>query len=370
MKKIVLAFLLICPVDHSWTQTDSLKNEKKGAEITMSAFVDVFYVFDLAKPTSSSRQSFLYNHNRHNEFNLNLGIAKMNINHQKYRVNLGFQGGTYVQDNYANEPIALKYISEANVGLALNKKQNLWLDAGIFASHIGFESAISLDNWTLTRSILAENSPYFLSGAKITYQPNEKIELSALACNGWQRIAKVQGNTVVSSGTQFKWKPSERLLFNWSTFIGTDDPDSTRRWRYFNNFYMQVLVGSKLGLIAGFDYGIQQKTKNSEEYSQWMSPVLILQANLSQKWKVAARAEYYMDEDGVIITAINFNPFSCLSFSINADYQIEKDVLWRTEVRTLNSKDEIFSNGANYSKSNIFIGTSLALRLNKKLHKS
>ncbi|MBK8628485.1 MAG: outer membrane beta-barrel protein [Saprospiraceae bacterium] len=28
------------------------------------------------------------------------------------------------------------------------------MDAGIFPSHIGFESAISADNWTLTRSLL------------------------------------------------------------------------------------------------------------------------------------------------------------------------------------------------------------------------
>ena len=36
---------------------------------------------------------------------------------------------------------------------------NLWLDAGIFVSHIGLESANSRDNLTLTRSIMADNSP-------------------------------------------------------------------------------------------------------------------------------------------------------------------------------------------------------------------
>jgi hypothetical protein len=52
----------------------------------------------------------------------------------------------------------LKNIYEANVGISLNKKNNLWVDAGVMPSHIGFESAISMDNWYLTRSLLAENS--------------------------------------------------------------------------------------------------------------------------------------------------------------------------------------------------------------------
>jgi hypothetical protein len=37
-----------------------------------------------------------------------------------------------------------------------------------------------LDNWTLTRSILAENSPDYLSGARLGYKPNQKTEWVAV----------------------------------------------------------------------------------------------------------------------------------------------------------------------------------------------
>jgi hypothetical protein len=104
---------------------------------------------------------FYFNHNRHNEFNLNLGFVKLGLEHSKYRANLALQTGTYSNDNYSAEPGLLKNIFEANVGLSLNKKNNLWIDAGVFASHIGFESAISTDNLTMTRSLLAENSLIF-----------------------------------------------------------------------------------------------------------------------------------------------------------------------------------------------------------------
>jgi hypothetical protein len=79
-------------------------------------------------------------------------------NIQNTEVTLAFHAGTDSNDHYANEPGLLKNIYEANVGISLNKKNNLWVDAGVMPSHIGFESAISMDNWYLTRSLLAENS--------------------------------------------------------------------------------------------------------------------------------------------------------------------------------------------------------------------
>ncbi len=146
--------------------------------VSLSGFVDVYYMYDFNQPTQTGRQPFLFNHNRHNEMNLNLGFIKLEASHKKYRSKLALQAGTYVNDNYAAEPETYKSLFEANVGFSLNKKNNLWLDAGIFPSHIGFESAISSDNWTLTRSILAENSPYFLAGAKLGYAPTEKLSLT------------------------------------------------------------------------------------------------------------------------------------------------------------------------------------------------
>jgi hypothetical protein len=159
--RIHLILLFACLSNIVSAQNDSIWQEKPTFNI--SGFLDVFYVYDFNQSQGAKRQPFLFNHNRHNEFNLNLGFAKLGLEHSKYRANLALQTGTYANDNYSAEPGLLKNIFEANVGLSLNKKNNLWIDAGVFASHIGFESAISTDNWTMTRSLLAENSPYFLS---------------------------------------------------------------------------------------------------------------------------------------------------------------------------------------------------------------
>lgn len=356
--------LLIFLVSNSLFAQDS--TWKKKPELHLDVFADAFYVFDFNQPKGTSRQNFLFNHNRHNEFNLNLGLLKFGVNHKKYRGNIGFHAGTYADDNYSAEPGLLKNIFEANVGISLSKQNKLWVDVGILPSHIGFESAISTENLTLTRSLCAENSPYFLTGAKLTYTPNEKIELVGLIVNGWQRIQRVNGNSLPSFGTQLTIRPNTKTTFNWSAFIGTDDPDSIRRMRYFSNLYGQFDLGEKFKLIAGFDIGMQQRIKHSSIYDVWFTPILIGQLKIAKKWKTGLRFEYFHDERGIIIPTGTLNGFQTVGASLNFDYQPIKNISWRIEARWLHSKDKIFEFRDDLIYNNLIIATSLAVKLNHK----
>ncbi len=230
MKKILFGTALLISIQ--------LMAQDSTGSLTISGYAEAYYQYDFNKPLDNNRPGFIYSHNRHNEFNLNLGFIKANYSAERVRANLALAAGTYMNANYAAEPGVLKNIYEANAGVKISKKKNLWLDAGIFGSHIGFESATSKDCWNITRSILADNSPYFEAGAKITYSSdNSKWLLSGLALNGWQRITRVSGNSLMSWGTQIQFKPSDKVLLNYSTFIGTDKPDSARLSRLFHNIY-------------------------------------------------------------------------------------------------------------------------------------
>ena len=345
-------------------QTDSSAWKTKP-EINVLGFIDVFYVYDFNNPQGDQRQGFLFNHNRHNEFNVNLGLVKVGLNHAKYRANLALQTGTYVNDNLSAEPGLLKNIFEARIGLSLNKKNNLWLDAGIFPSHIGFESALSTDNLTLTRSIAAENSPYFLTGAKLSFAPSEKLEIVALIANGWQRIQGVSGNSLPSFGTQVYYTPSKKVGLNWSTFIGSEFPDIERRMRYFSNLYGQFDLSDKFSLIAGFDVGVQQQSKGSSNYDYWLTPTVIAQYAFTEKWKMALRAEYYQDENGVIISTGTTNGFQTTGVSLNLDYSPIPYIMCRLEGRWLNSRDNIFETTSSPTNNNFIVGASVAIKFDR-----
>ncbi|MDX2047797.1 MAG: porin, partial [Chitinophagaceae bacterium] len=330
--------------------------------LSFSAYAEVYYQYDFNKPADNNRPGFVYSHNRHNEFNLNLGFLKAGFSAERVRANLALAAGTYMNANYAVEPGVLKNIYEANAGIRLSKKKNLWLDAGIFGSHIGFESAHSPSCWALTRSMLADNSPYYEAGAKITYTAhNSKWLLSILALNGWQRIKRVDGNSLMSWGTQIQFIPSDKILLNYSTFIGTDKPDNARLMRIFHNLYGIFTINDKLGLTIGFDIGTEGKAPAGNETNIWYSPVGIVKYSISNKWAITARAEHYNDKNGVIISTATPNGFQTTGYSLNIDHSPFKNFIVRLEARNLNSKDRIFTKDGIAVNKNTFITSSIAV---------
>ncbi|MEO7176648.1 MAG: porin [Saprospiraceae bacterium] len=356
MKKILL-FAILCASISCFAQTDSTQNP-----LRISGYIETYYAYDFGNPSDHNRPGFLYSSNRHNELNLNLGLIKATYQTEKVRGNFGIMAGTYPNANLASEPGVLKNIFEANAGVKISKTKNIWIDAGIFASHIGFESAIGKDCWNLSRSILAENSPYYESGAKISYtSDNGKWFVSGLILNGWQRIQRVNGNNTPAFGHQLTFKPNSRVTLNSSSFVGSDSADSTRQMRYFHNFYGQFQLHEKFGLILGFDIGAQQSSKNNSDYNTWYTPVIIAKYSLTDKLSLAARAEYYNDANGVIIGTGTLNGFKTYGYSLNFDYLIRENVLWRIEGRGFSSKDNIFTLDNKASTQNYFVTTALAI---------
>jgi hypothetical protein len=269
MKRLFIFIFSFCALTVS-AQDTTLK---------ITGYIETYYLYDFGKPENNKRPDFVYSYNRHNEVNLNLGYIKAAYENNNVRANLAIMAGTYPNANLAAEPGVLKNIYEANVGVKIMKERQLWIDAGIFASHIGFESAVGKDCWNLTRSIQADNSPYYESGVRLSYtSPNNKWYVSGLFLNGWQRIQRVDGNHTPAFGHQLTFKPNDKLTFNSSSFIGNDKPDSVKQMRYFHNLYAQMQLSEKFGVIAGFDIGAEQKAKGSSEYNTWYSPILIFPA--------------------------------------------------------------------------------------------
>ncbi len=307
-----------------------------SSKLTFSGYVDVYYQYDFDKPQNNKRPFFLYNHKKNNEVTINLAFAKVNYTANNVRANIGVMAGTYPQYNLAAEPQMLQHIYEANIGVELSKKNKIWVDAGIMPSHIGFESAVSADCYTLSRSLLAENSPYFETGIKLTKtNKKENIFVSILYLNGWQRIQKPQGFTKPSFGMQINAKPNNKLTINYSNFFGTDKPDSIKAFRTYHNFYAIYEPNGKTGFIAGVDVG-------TEDEAVWYSPVLMVKKALAKKATLAVRAEWFKDKNQIIQTTGTQNGFNVVGLSVNYDYAIANNILFRVEAKNYFSNSIIF----------------------------
>ena len=339
--------------------------------ITLSAYAEAYYSYDLAQPEDHLRPGFFYSFNRHNEVNLNMGMVKLAYARKNVRGNFALMAGTYAQYNLAAEPELLRNVFEANAGVKLSTRRNLWLDVGILPSHIGFESAIGKDCWNLTRSILADNTPYYEAGARVSYtSDNGKWYASVLLLNGWQRITRVEGNNTPAAGTQLTYRPNGNTTLNWSTFVGNDKPDSVSQLRIFNNLYAQLQITERFGVIMGCDIGVEQAASGDSlpgaqaASGTWITPILIPRYRLGERSYLAARVEYYQDEQGVIIATGTPKGFRTLGYSLNFDQWVNPNVLWRIEARSLSSEAPVFVDAdGGPSTTNTFFTASIAFSI-------
>ncbi|MBC7920582.1 MAG: porin [Ferruginibacter sp.] len=366
------------PVESVPADTVKALTQEVAPALTFSGYVDAYYAYDFANPKSgtspfgyggspaNTRPGWLYNHNKVNEFNINLAMLRMNYAGSKVRAALSLQAGTYPQYNYAAEQGLLKNVYEAYAGFQLT--EGIWLDAGIFPSHIGLESAITKDNWTLTRSIIAENTPYYLSGAKLSIQASPKLAVTLLVLNGWQNIQETSQNTNKAVGTQLQFKPSDKVLLNSSTFFGNEKPDTAKQYRIHHDFYATFQLSDAFSIAALFDIGSEEKA-DGDGRNWYYYPGLIARLKASDKVAFVARGEHYNDQDGVFIAVTDgsgsstADGFQVSSGSLGIEYLPAANCSFRVEGRSFYSKGRgvfVDENG-NSTRNNTVITTSLSV---------
>lgn len=342
-------------------QKDSTNN--KPNPLTTHFYVEAYYCYDFDQPGNNTLPDFVSTFNKHNEVAINLAYIKESYNTDRVRANLALGVGTYMNASYAAEPGVLKNIYEADAGVKLSEKKNIWIDAGVMPSHLGFESSYSPDCWNLTRSILADNSPYYETGARLSYTfNNSKWYIACLALNGWQRIERPDGNSTFSGGTQLTYNPTNKVTLNYSTFVGNDYPDNIKKERIYHDFYGIFQITKKIGVITGIDYGMEQKFTGSTTWNDVLGLAFILRYKATNKVTIAARAEHYMDKNGVIIMTGTPDGFNTTGISANFDYHILDNVLWRIEYKYLKSEDDIFTDkSGNALNTDMFATTSFCI---------
>jgi hypothetical protein len=301
----------------------------------------MYYSYDFSNPDQHEKPDYNYNYKKHNQLNVNLAFVKASYQSKGYRYNMALMKGTYATYNLSAEPKWLRTIFEANIGIKLSHKNDLWIDAGVMPSHIGFESAIGADCFNLTRSILAENSPYYETGIKLNYaNKNQTLQFAVLLLNGWQKIAFSNWSGTPSIGLQFNYKPNTALTLNYSNFIGNTGLDSLGDFRLFHNLFAIYEASKKVSFIVGFDIGTQKIKDEESEF--WYSPIFISKLKLNSKNSVAGRLEYYSDPGQVVIPTGTANGYNTIGASVNYDFQMTSKLLWRAEYKTYKSKDAIF----------------------------
>jgi hypothetical protein len=191
--------------------------------------------------------------------------------------------------------------------------------------------------------LIAENSPYYETGIKLSVEHGEKWVFNLLLLNGWQIIRETNGDKALGSYVSYKF--SEKFTLNNCSFAGNEKADTAKQYRLFNDLHFVAKPNKKLTIIGAFDVGSEQKVKadtTAGDWNLWHGGILKVKYAPNEKVSLGFRVEEYWDKYGVIISKFTKNGFQTSGFSVNIDYAPHKNVLWRTEYRYMNSVDDVF----------------------------
>lgn len=338
-----------------------------GVKITLGAFIDGYYAWDGNRPYNFDR-AYTTQPARHSEFNVNLAFVEAKLTGPRVRGRLALQWGTSVQSNYAAEPrigsvsgpSVSQFIQEATVGYQL--ASTLWLDGGIFFSHIGCEGWISRDNLAYSRSLMADYSPYYETGVKLTWAASSAITAQLVVMNGWQNISKY--NTPPAAGVRVDYAVSPRVTLTYDNFVGNVAADSlAAQVRFYQDFMVQYNPSDRWQVLVMAAIGVQGHSTASGGTATWRGASLTAKYHPTPRLGVVARLEHYADPDQVIVRTGLPTSFQTSGASLGLDVALAARLLWRTEVRGFSSRGAVWptNRAGQYTPDEAFAVTSLAL---------
>lgn len=265
---------------------------------SLHGWVDAFYAVNPNDPADHA--SFLPGTGTTarpaNEFGLNAAALDFAVDPKPVGMHLTLAVGSGPDVVHAGEPAAVsaafRAIYQASVSWTAPVGSGLLIEAGIYPSHIGYESFFSKDNWNYTRGWMGEYSPYYQAGVKLSYAFDSHWSAQLHLLNGWQLIA--DNNRAKAVGCQLAWT-NDRVTVALNTFAGPELPGDDTHWRLFGDATAQWKVTSSLSLGATADLGRQDRPQGA---ALWHGAGAYGRFAFSERVALALRAEYYDDRDG------------------------------------------------------------------------
>lgn len=333
----------------------SIVKSTNTEEFSFSAFLDTAFSYGFNKFDPRNR-AYLTQPTRDQEVQVNLAFVDIKLDTERYRGRIALQAGSSVDRNYSaeNEEV-FRYVQESYGGLKL--ADGLWLDGGIYLSHIGLESWISRDNWSYTRLLMSEFSPYYESGVKLSYEASKNLTLQLHYLNGWQNITNFDGRSALGTQVAYTFENKTSIVSN--SFVGKEPNENSCGTRLFSNFILKAPPIGKLELASSFDVGSQQLDEGGN--GQWYAWGLLSRYSVSDSFKLSARAEQYLDGKNILVATSNGEPFKSIGFSVGVDYEIAKGLWWRSEYRAFIAEKYVFAtNQTGIKNADSFVISSLS----------
>lgn len=250
----------------------------------VNGYVDAYYSHYSDSSNGNGFQKFPTISPRNQQFGLNMIQLSAKYNSAKFRSTITLFGGDCPKAAWSND---YNYIQEANLGFNLYKK--LWLDMGFFRTHIGLESIQPRENITMSLATTTYFEPYYLSGAKLTWQQSDRLTLQLNVFNSFNQFVETNKNKAV--GFSMNYLASKKLSFTYSNMLCDESSliSMIKQTRFYNNFCLTYKSNKwVLGLEA--NYGLQTHSCLSDP----RQTAMMFSSLIAGKYRITPQLATYM----------------------------------------------------------------------------
>jgi len=329
------------------------------SKIKLNGHLDTFYSYNMnspapnAVPASGSLQLNPNHTNKYRSFDgyhdqFTLAMALFRIQREEdgngFIVDLGFGQNTASMLSYSE---STQYIPQAYLKLKMGESWNFYV--GKMLTHMGLESAYSVENWSYSRSLLfTYGLPTSHTGMAFEWKASPKFSSTFYVYNNWAGMFEY--NRTRNFGLRFDYSPSETLNFKYNVIGGNEKttiPDSAR---VVHDLNMTWMMASRYGLQLEYAMGAENKALAGADVA-WNSAILGFLWKLD-KDLVDLRAEMYADTNGYTIdggygsTVANIQ--SLTAITLGYTWKLAAGAKTRLECRQDQSDKNVFTdvNGA------------------------
>ncbi len=197
-------------------------------------------------------------------------------------------------------------------------------------------------------------SPTPTTGALVTYNPNDKLDIEAGVVNGWDEIATDNQGKTLNLHAGYNWGDplslSLTVLYGTAPIVGFEHDK-----RLSVDLTGLTKVVKNLALNFQLNYGRQQHaallTTKAGEGASWFGAGVQPVYTINDKWSIGGRLEWLTDNDDAL-TGPATSKRRLITVSVAPAYQVTAHFLARVEARYDSSNQEDFTNKSGTPKKN------------------
>lgn len=230
-------------------------------------------------------------------------------------------------------------------------ENGLRVDAGKFASHIGYEVMDGVDgrNPNGTRALTFTYNPFTHTGLKMAYPIDDTLSVTGLAVLGADNFQDT--NRGLSFGAQLHYHPTEDFALVANALVGPEQIGNTANNRQF----YELIANYRLNEVVTL--GVDLTTVHEQGLGHYNSQVFYWLNNITDEFSLNLRQEFFNDPEGARLGT----PARVSGFTITPEYRITEDWVVRVDFRFDRADRSVFNRSGNAVdwQNTFFVGQSL-----------